>query len=308
MRDDSLSKALSLLLAVALAVLPTRAHASIFGEENIALTTLVAQGASELTQLGNAITTAKEQLQLARDVYAGVNEFLNFDPQAFLEGQRQQWMSDIPLANEVQGFVSDVSANGLRGGHFSAQDVYQRFDTYRDAARRAQARRALGGTLEPFDARAALSLSREADTALASAHFRQQLAQAAEPATLSEGLFASDAARADPQLLALYVRRRAAAKEAEYQAFKLLSESMGATPGKAQQLAAMATGLSAQELARIDEKLGQSLSLQELQHTTEATTRATERLETDFLWKDIERGAHDTFQPPQRSQPTWEEL
>lgn len=305
---ERLQRSLALLLAALVASLPTTAHASLFGEENVALTALVAQGTQELAQFGEAITTAQQQLQLARDVYAGVNDFLNFDPQAFLEGQRQQWMADVPIAGQLQGFVADVSNNGLGGGRFDVHDVYARFNTYRDAARRAEARRALGGTLEPYDARAALTLSADTETALASPRVRQQLGGQMTPATLADGLFASDVARVDPQLLTLALQRRAAAKEAEYQAFKLLSEAMGASPGKAQQLAAIASGLSAQELARIDDKLGQSLTLEQLRQEQESTTRANERRETDFLWGDIQRTAKDTFQPPQRGDVSWEDF
>jgi len=309
MRDSLFTRALALTLAVAIATVPTAAHASLFGEENGPLTTLVAQGIAELAQVADAIATAKQQLEIARDVYAGVNDFLNFDPQSFLDGQKQQWMAQVPLAGEVQGFVSDVTTNGLNGGHFNAKDLYGRFDTYRDQFRRLEAKKALGTTFEPYDAKSALTLSREAEAALASSSTRARLAAQSEPETVSEGLFASDAAKVDPALVSLYMQRRAQAKEAEYQAFKLMSEAMGASPGKAQQLAAMATGLSAQELARIDDKMGQSLSLQQLEQQQRATTKATERQEADFLWNDLSKATEKNFAPPKRGNiGEWEDL
>lgn len=307
MRDSIFTRALALTLAVAIATFPTAAHASLFGEENGPLTALVAQGVAELAQVAEAIATAKQQVELLKDIYAGVNDVLSFDPQAFLDGQKQQWMSEVPLAGDVQGLVSDLT--NLNGGHFNAKDIYGRFDTYRDQFRRLEAKKALGTTFEPYDAKSALTLSREAESALSSSSTRARLASQSEPETVSEGLFASDAAKVDPALVSLYMQRRAQAKEAEYQAFKLMSEAMGASPGKAQQLAAMATGLSAQELARIDDKMGQALSLQQLEQQQRATTKATERQEADFLWNDLSKATEKNFAPPKRGNiGEWEDL
>lgn len=308
MRDPSVfTRGLTFVLIMAIATVPTAARASIFGEENANLGLLVTQGLAELAQFGEAIATAKEQLDLAKDIYAGVGDFLEFDPQAFLDGQKQNWLSQVPLASDVQGFVTDLSS-GLGGGHFDARDLYGRFDAYRDAHRRKEAQRALGRTLEPYDAKVALTVSREAEGALANSRTRAQLAGKPEVETISEGLFAVDAAKADPQLLALYMQRRAAAKEAEYQAMKLYAESLGAAPGKAQQLAAMAAGLSAQELARIDDKMSQSVALQQLDRQQKASAKATEAQEADFLWGDIQRTSESTFQPPLRDGADWQDL
>jgi len=307
MRESLFSRALALTLAVAIATVPTAARASLFGEENGPLTALVAQGVAELSQFAEAIATAKQQVELLKDIYAGVNDVMSFDPQAFLDGQKQQWMSEVPLANDVQGLVSDLT--NLKGGHFNAKDVYGRFDTYRDQYRRLESKKALGSTFEPYDAKSALTLSRETEAALASSSTRARLASQSEPETVSEGLFASDAAKVDPALVSLYMQRRAQAKDAEFQAFKLMSESMGASPGKAQQLAAMATGLSAQELARIDDKMGQALSLQQLEQQQRATSKATERQQADFLWNDMTKATEKNFAPPKRGNiGEWEDL
>lgn len=269
----SKSRVLSAVLMVMVTTYSWPAHASIFGEENGALSTLVAQGVAELVQVGEFVSTASEQLQLARDVYAGVNEFINFDPQAFFDGQKSQWLAEVPLAADVQSFVQDVSSNGLKGGRFNARDIYSRFDAYRDAYRRKEATRSLGGTMEPFDSKIALSAAQEAEQALSNVRSRQQLASHPEPETVAEGLFAVDLARGDQRLLALYMQRRATAKEAEYQAFKLYAESLDASPGKAQQLSAMAAGMSAQQLARIDDKLTQSVAFQQLDRQETSTLR-----------------------------------
>lgn len=302
MRDSTLlNRALALSLSLWLALVPHRAEASVFGEENIALSALVAQGVSQLQQVSQAIETARQQLQVARDVYAGVNDFRNFDPQTFLDGQKQQWLSQVPLATDVQSFVSDVRDNGLSGGRFDANALASRFDVYRDAYRRREAAQALGGPVAPYDARTAMSVSREAERALSSPTLRQQLTAQPEPTTLSDGLFAADAARVDPQLLALYVKRRAAAKEAEYQAFRLTAEAMGASPGKAQQLAAMATGLSAQELARIDDKMSTSVTLQQLDRQEKAVGSAVERRDFELLYENAASSLKRRAKGPTRS-------
>lgn len=302
MNDSVVVRLLAAWLSLSLALTPRVASASIFGEENIALATLVAQGVSELQQVSQAIETARQQLEFARDVYAGVNEFRNFDPQTFLDTQKAQWLSQVPLANEVQSFVSDVRDNGLNGGRFDAQSLAGRFDVYREAYRARQAAQSLGGSVAPYDARTALSVSREAERAFASPSVRQQLTAQPEASTFSEGLFAADAARVDPQLLSLYAQRRSAAKEAEYQAFKLTAEAMGASPGKAQQLAAMATGLSAQELARIDDKLATSVTLQQLDRQEKAVGAAVERRDFELLYENAASSLKRRAKGPTRSE------
>jgi hypothetical protein len=312
----SFHQVVAVLLVFAVATYPTAAHASLFGEENGPLTVLVAQGVAELSQAADSfkavtetLDNAKEYLQIARDVYAGINEFTNFDPEAFLQDQAQYFLAQVPIAGEVSSFVSDVSGNGLNGGHFNANDLYGKFDAYRDAYRRRQAQQAVGANLTPFDSKTALSISGDAERALSNPSTRQQLAGRPDIASASEGLFSADAARVDPKLLSLYMQRRAAAKEAEYQAFKLYSESLGASPGKAQQLAAMATAMTAQEIARIDDKLAQSVSLQQLDRQEAAIGKATERREADFLWNDVQGAAEETFKAPKRGNSSeWKEL
>lgn len=306
MRSSLSHQCLAALLSAVIVSYPTRAHA-FMGSEDIELAVLVSQSAASLEQLRASLAAAREQVQFARDVYAGVNDFRQFDPQAFLDSQQQQWLSQVPLAQDVSSFVQDITANGLNGGRFSASDLYYRVDAYHDAYRRHQAEQANGGKVVPYDARAALGVSREAEAALANPATRAALANQPVP-DVADGLFAVDAAKADPALLSLYMQRRAQAKEAEYQAFKLYAESMGASPGKAQQLAAMAAGLSAQELARVDDKLGQSLSLQQLQRQEEAGAKASERRETDALWNNIEKTATDAYKPPQRGDTSWEDF
>lgn len=294
----SLVRRAAALFLAALLVLPVSARASIFGEESAALTTLVAQGFEELGQAATVINTAKQELELARDVYAGIGEFVNFDPQAFLEEQQQIWLSQLPLVGDVKAFGEDLVGNGLKGGH--ARDLASRFDAYRDARRKAEALDNLGGEVRPYDARTALTVAGEAQRTLTNPAARASLAKKAEASTASEGLFSIDASRADPQLLGLYMQRRAAAKEAEYQAFKLYSESLGASPGKAQQLAAMATSLSAEQLARIDDKLATSTSLQQLDRQEKALDKAASLRESEYLWQDVQRATKSFLAPPSR--------
>lgn len=299
-RPPSLARRVLALALVASLVVPMQAHASIFGEESAALTTLVGQGFDELGQFGTMITTAKQNLDMLRDIYAGVGEFVNFDPQAFLEEQQQIWLSQLPIAGDVKAFGEDVITNGVKGGKFSSKDLASRFDAYRDARRKSEAQENLGGDVRPYDARTALTVAGEAQRTLTNPSARASLAKKAETATASEGLFSIDASRADPQLLGLYMQRRASAKEAEFQAFKLYSESLGASPGKAQQLAAMATSLSAQELARIDDKLAISTSVQQLDRQEKALDKASSLRESEYLWDDVKRASKSFLAPPER--------
>lgn len=299
----------SLLSAVALtaALLPTPAHA-VVGEEDAFLAALVAQGAQSYTQAAQSLAVVQQQLQLARDVYSGIKAFSTFDPNAFLQGQQQYWLQQVPLASDVSSLLNDVGSNGLNGGWFDAQSAYSRMSPYLDAADRKRIESTLGRLSTPYDPRTALSVSSELERAVSNPGTRQQLLAQPDVATVSEGLFVADAAKADPKLLAQFLQQRAAAKEADYQAFKLYAESLGASPAHAQQLAAAAAGLSAQELARIDAKLAHTAAIEQLDRQEKAAAKAADRQETDSLWKSLEKKTGSTFAPPERGNVTWKDL
>lgn len=76
-------RAVPLLVLLALSV-PLPVRASIFGEENIALTTLVAQSASQITQLSQTLTTLRQTYDETRK-YVGMAD----DAIRAFEGMRQ---------------------------------------------------------------------------------------------------------------------------------------------------------------------------------------------------------------------------
>lgn len=302
MRRDSVSqKSLAALLVL---LLSAPAHASVFGEENAALAALVAQGIEEINQASQTIATAREQLEFAKDVYAGINYFTTFDPQAFLEQEKSYFLTHIQVAAEASSLVTEVTSGRITGG--SADSLYNRFDAFRDAQRRRQAKQG-NGRVAPYDANRALTLSAETEEALGDPTQRGRLTGKPDVATVSDGLLEADMSRVDPALLNLYLARRAAAKEAEYQAFKLYAEAIGASPGKAQQLAALAAGLSAQELARIDHSLAQANTAAQLERHERSVAKANEKAQVDFVWDDIQKTA-ESAQPPSRGSLDWEPL
>jgi hypothetical protein len=284
-----MSRKLFSLIAASAVLLARPARADLWGADLAPLAALVAQGADAISQAQQFVSTAKEDLQIARDVYAGVSDFVNFDPNTFLSGQQNYWLAQVPLVGDVSGLVNDVATRGLTGGHFNATQLYYRLNVYRDAQRTKAAFDSLGGraVVLPYDSTAALNASKEIDTVLSNPAARQRVAGAPDPDTVSEGLFEADAARVDPALVSLYLQRRAGAKEAEYQAYKLYTEALGASPGKAQQIAAMAAALTAQEAARIDDRLSQFLAVQQLGRQEAAVGRALERSDSEFLWGDM---------------------
>jgi hypothetical protein len=275
-----------------------------WGEENAALAALVAQGIEEIEQAAETIATAREQLEFAKDVYAGINYFTTFDPQAFLEQEKSYFLTHIQVAGQASSLVTEVTSGHITGG--SADSLYSRFDTFRDAQRRRQAKQG-NGRIAPYDATRALTLSAETEEALNDPTLRGRLQGKPDVATVTDGLLESDMSRVDPALLNLYLQRRAAAKEAEYQAFLLYDEAIGASPGKAQQLAAMAAGMSAQELARIDHGIAQANAAAQLDRHERSVAKANEKAQVDFVWDDIQKTAEST-QPPSRGSLDWEPL
>jgi hypothetical protein len=285
-----------------LALVPQRAHAQFVTSNPILEMLTNAQLAEDLAQTGTltnqllqleqVLSTSQEQLGLMRDVYDGVNAFTSFDPDQFLAEGSAYFRSQVPgggLTSRTQSFISDVRANGLRGGDFSR--LRARYDTYRDSARALEAAQA--SPERPYDARAALSLSESLQASLATPEARKGLLTAPTPSTVTEGLIASDLARADPTLLRNYLQRRAQAREAEDQALDLLCESMGCqgapapSVGKAQQLTAQASAQSAVELTRLNGTASDQLALDQLRRQEEAAAAARARAEHDALWKNI---------------------
>ncbi|WP_342382216.1 hypothetical protein NVS55_40155 (plasmid) [Myxococcus stipitatus] len=235
-----------------------------------------------------------------RDVYDGVNQFASFDPDQFLAEGGAYFRSEIEgLTPQTRSFLSDVRSNGLGGGDFSR--LRARWDTYQDSARALEAHQM--APERPYDASAALDLSKTLQAALAAPAARKSLLTAPTPSTVAEGLFASDMARADPTLLRSYLQQRAQSREAEAQALDVLCEAMGCngapapSVGKAEQLTAKSSAQSAVELTRLNDTAGEQLALEQLRRQEEAASAARARAEYDALWNNLGASFERGFAP-----------
>lgn len=268
------------------------------------------QFSQQLSQLRSALDTARQQYQLARQIYAGVEELRTFDADRFLREAATSFLQAEPLIHDSSGFAHDVLAQGLRGEPFDPRALKHKLDPYFQANRRSPPDVACPGDprcpksdrpgdgsgwiLCPGDTRcprsydqtASLGLSDEIETAIRSAEFRRRLTAPA-PSSATEGLLAYDIARSDPSLLALYMHMRAESAETSSLAIDLYKRSLTASPGQAQQIQAQAAALTAKQLARIADKEAKALVQQELARTQQAAEAAMHRADTDALWNQI---------------------
>ncbi|RKH92975.1 hypothetical protein [Corallococcus sp. AB038B] len=304
---------LALLLALAVGLLPLHGRAQMVTSnplleflantelaESFAQTTTLA---SQLEQLQQGLTLAKEQASLMRDVYDGAAYFATFDPNEFLaEGSAyfRSSLGDTGLTSETRAFLTDIRSNGLNGGDFSR--IRAHFDAYRDTARSLDALQ--DAPERPWDSQTALGLSAQLQATLATPAARQQLLSKPTPTSVAEGLMTADLARADPTLLRAVLQRRAQAREAEDQALDLLCESMGCngapapSVGKAEQLTAKSTAQSAVELTRLNATTSEQLALEQLRRQEEAAAAAKARAEQDALWDSMSGSFRRAFNAP----------
>lgn len=290
-------KRLCLLFALATLLLAPSARAQLVTSdpmnqlifwENVTHTTQLAQS---LEQLRQTTVAAKENLSLVRDVYAGVNEFLHFDPKDFLESGKSYYLTKSGVGDLVVDARSGIE--GGSGGRFNPYQLVQRVDMYGDQSRRMDARE--DAVPLPYDADAALGISQDLNALIDHPGYQKRLLGEPPPPTAAEGLLLFDAARADPQLAQALVYERTHSKEAETRAMKLYLESLGASPGKAQQLAATASTMTAAELASVNDKLAQQTALMQVERIENAAGRAEARRETDAMWQGVGEGIERSF-------------
>ena len=256
--------------------------------ENVAQTTALTQ---QLEQLRQTVSSAQQTLDIARDVYAGIGEFQNFNADDFLGEGKAYFQSKV---SEVGSLGQTLLGTGGDGSRFSA-NVIQRIDAYRDEHRRRETVAEFGTAV--YDSHAALTLSREVEAAVSNPAMQKRLMASPAPATATEGLFQSDLSRVDPQLLGLYAYRRARSESSEEAALKVLAESMSPTTsvGKAQQLTAKSSAISATELARLNDTQTKTLTLQELERQERAQSEANTRRETDAVWGQLGQSVEKSF-------------
>lgn len=288
-----------LVLAVLLYATPSAATAA--GDAILAKMAVeqVRQGlqfSQQLAQLRSALDTARQQYQLARQIYAGVEELRTFDADRFLREAATSFLQAEPLIRDSTGFAHDVAAQGLKGGYFDPTALKHQIDLYGDNARRQQAN-PKGD--RPYDATESLGLSEEINRAVRSAEFRRALTSPA-PSTATDGLLAYDAARSDPRLLALLMHMRAESAETNSLAVDLYRRSLTASPGQAAQIQSQAAALTARELSRLTDAQAKALVQQQLAHAQQAAEAAQHRADTDALWNQI---STQLSSPPPHAEP-----
>jgi hypothetical protein len=247
----------------------------------------------QLAQLQQTVTTARENLALARSVYDGVSEFTAYKPDDLLKEGRRAFLAANPELADALSFGQDLSRPLGEGGLRPPLSVDLGVDAYGDATRRREAARAGLGPV--YDARAAWSVSREVQGLLNDAAVQSSLTRPVPIATAADGLFQLDMARADPGMAELYMRRQASALSAQEAALAVFKESTSAGPGKAQQLAAQSGAMTAVGVARLQELEAKQLSLLELQRQEETTARAAERQERDATWERLGSSMRESF-------------
>ncbi|WP_163778719.1 hypothetical protein [Myxococcus vastator] len=248
------------------------------------------------------IATAQDQLQLARDVYAGVNEFSSFDPDTYLQRAREQLQQELPLASEAAGLAGNLR-QGLRGGSFNGANMVQRLDLYGDHARRRNNGWGTQGPAAAYNYSSALGIASDLDQVARDRRFQDEASSRPSVATAADGVLHYEALQADPQLVVLLSKRRAEAAASERQATELYFESLGASPGKAAQLSAQANSRSAMELARVNDHLAKAETRQQLQDLKAAQEEASARQGLDNLFNAFDTSIERSFQPRTKAAP-----
>ena len=245
----------------------------------------------QLVQLRGALTTAQQGLSIARDAYAGINQFQHFNADVFLQEGEAYFLAGT-TAGQVVNFYADVHDNGLNGGHFDPGIAGRTADLFRDAARRAQA---MTIQVPSIDALGAWSVAQGINSAIHDPLGQKVAMATPDPSTAAEGITAFQEWQLDPKLLALLVHQRQEAEQNARDAMKLYLESLGASPGKAAQLSASATTLSAVAIARLNDKSAQSLNLQQLERLEKSSAGAQTRKENDMMWNQVVDGLDSSY-------------
>ncbi|NTX67629.1 hypothetical protein HUA74_43980 [Myxococcus sp. CA051A] len=258
--------------------------------------------AEQVEQARQTITTAKENLELARDVYAGINEIAAFDPDEYLQQARDSLGQQLPIAHESNALRSSLQ-QGLRGGTFDASSIARRMDIYGDRARRQFEGYDEPTPGQPYNYAGALSAAKDLQRVAENTSFQTEAGKRPPVATAADGLLMEQALQQDPQLVVLLSQRRAEATAVQRRGTELYMEALGASPGKAQQLAAQSSAQSLSELALINEHLAHQEARQQLQDLKAAQEEAAERRSLDTFGKTLDLATQRAFTPRVKPPP-----
>lgn len=297
------------LAAVAAALFATPVRAQFVVTDPLAVAESVRQTfqmAAQLEQIRRMVQNAQEHVQLARDVYAGINEIRNFNPDEFLAQGQAYFLGESGLG-DAWALGDSLRTHGLEGGNFNPRSISSRLDVYRDRARR-EAAAGTGVAPPAFDAERALTASDLIKVYTLDPAHRRRLLSRPLPSSPADGLLAADMMASDGSggLAQLFAYRVAQARDGEEKSLKLVQEAFCGnlpaaqlanclSPGKAQQLSARSDAIAAVELTRLNEKMARSLSMEELKRLEEAAAAARARQEHDALWNNLGSGIRRTL-------------
>jgi hypothetical protein len=199
---------------------------------------------------------------------------------------------------DAQYLVKDLQRNGLKGG-FNAAVLNHRI---REANLYLEVN--TGYRVVPYDFKRALQVSQDVDDLLADPEFRRKQMGVPTPVSPTSGLLETELLQADSEAWASALHQRAIARERAIQAMQIYAESLGASPGKAQQLAAQAAGLTAAGVAQVSETSTRQLALHEQDRSERSQLAAQGRREADALWRGIGEGIDSSFRPTPRRTDT----
>lgn len=253
---------------------------------------------SQLATLRQAVTDARENISFMRSMYGLVSDFKNFDPGQFMTEAKNYFLAQNREIGDASALVADLRRYGLKG-RFNASAINRRI---RDANLYLEAN--TGYRVIPYDFKRALGIGQDVDDLLASPTFRQQEMSAAMPVSATSGLIEVELMQADGDAWAAALHQRAIARENAVQAMQIYAESLGASPGKSQQLAAQAAGITAAGVSQLSETSTRALALQEQDRVERSQAAAQGRREADALWRGITDGIDSSFRPVPRRTDT----
>jgi hypothetical protein len=223
----------------------------------------------QIAQLGQVLQTARENLEVARSVYQGVDYIKNFDAQRFLHTAKAEFLARNSIIGETSGFANDLQRSGLRNGTLNPDLIARRAREAklllkcRDQIEALSERRiaSLDSQCEQFgyNARAAASLAADTEVLLANPAMRLSLSNAPVTASASSGVLDARMMEADPALYGQLLRERAMARRGYDEATELETQlrAAGFSPGAAQQASAKAALLQNKQLADLNETQAQ---------------------------------------------------
>jgi hypothetical protein len=138
-----MKRVLALVLVVAL-VVPTPTFA-VFGVADTGdgiLSSILVQNVqetinttSQLAQLKEMLTTARESYEFVRSTYAVAQDLQGFDASRFLQQSRDQFLATTPGINEARGLANDIATQGIRGGRGNLWALQGNIDVFKDRVR-----------------------------------------------------------------------------------------------------------------------------------------------------------------------------